>query len=296
VVLLSLTLVFYTCLLYVDMIKGFRIHHHIPVRRNQRLQFSAPQLLQSPLHPHVTTSRWAYATQRLGFRIPSTSIRVLSSKMEQSPDLHETINKMYIAPGVDDDMLEEGHEYSHPSPTYMGELDRFEGDVDFSSHLRNSDHEAEALDLQARQLALEEDVHEQAVASYARISSQLKSMGRGTGQRHVKAQLLEWYDPLCSKIVDEINSIRRKETGYLRKVRKDTLFLALFYEGRLYQAYGPFMLMLPPEKLAVIALDTTVNMLLVSGNQVNVNDLTLSIGKLIEVATSQCSVANPLFL
>jgi hypothetical protein len=41
--------------------------------------------------------------------------------------------------------------------------------------------------------------------------------------------------------------------------------------------------MLSPEKLAVIALDTAVNLLLSSGNCAYVSDVTAKIGKLVEV-------------
>lgn len=113
----------------------------------------------------------------------------------------------YDRPFFQDDIIERG--------TDNGSRDRVSNRNEPESVMTSNDFAA--MELQARQLALEEDVHDQAVQSYARISSQLQSMGRGTGQRHVKSHLLEWYDPFCRKIVEEINMIRQENKNrYVR--------------------------------------------------------------------------------
>jgi DNA-directed RNA polymerase len=53
--------------------------------------------------------------------------------------------------------------------------------------------------------------------------------------------------------------------------------------GKLRKVYGPYLMLLPPEKIAVIGLNSTVNLILKSANQgVQVTTLSRAIGELIQ--------------
>jgi hypothetical protein len=122
-------------------------------------------------------------------------------------------------PRAEDDFMNSLHSEQSDFQNKYSAVEKI-GVMDQAHILEPSKEDFNFLDLQARQLALEEDVHEQAVANYTKIALQLQSMGRGTGQRHIKAQLREWYGPFCKKLVEEINSIRRLERGVQRNVSR----------------------------------------------------------------------------
>jgi DNA-directed RNA polymerase len=107
---------------------------------------------------------------------------------------------------------------------------------------------AEKDGLYLKQLTIEEEQQSDAVSEYLESLQQLISMGRGTSLKYVQKILLRWYRPLTQEIEEEVRLIEEKVAGIDRAM------------------YGPCMLLLPAEKLAVIALDEVLNSVLKSGN------------------------------
>lgn len=103
-------------------------------------------------------------------------------------------------------------------------------------------------ELLQRQLFVEEERLSEAVSSYQETFRNLINMGRGTSMKSIQRTLLQWYEPLLNLITNEIADIEKCVSG----------------EDR--QSYGAYLLMLPPEKLAVITLDTALNGALRTGN------------------------------
>ena len=116
-----------------------------------------------------------------------------------------------------------------------------------------------------RQLKIEEEALDEAAHNYMSQLKNIMELGRGTGMKHVQKRVLKWYEPLHSAIEREkqcvLNSVAAKDR----------------------QQYGPILLLLSTEKLAVIALNTTLNQILRTGN-VGVPLVTVarSIGELVE--------------
>ena len=128
---------------------------------------------------------------------------------------------------------------------------------------------AERGGLFLRQLRLEEETHSDAVNTYTQSLKQLIGMGKGTNLRYIQRVLLKWYEPLAREIDAEIRRIEKKEVGMDRTV------------------YGPPLLLLPPEKLAVITLEESLNTILKSANSgVTLTYLARRIGDLVEAEVS----------
>lgn len=128
---------------------------------------------------------------------------------------------------------------------------------------------AERGGLFLRQLRMEEETHSDAVNAYTQSLKQLIGMGKGTNLRYIQRILLKWYEPLAREIDAEIRRIEKKEVGMDRTI------------------YGPPLLLLPPEKLAVITLEESLNTILKSGNSgVTLTYLARRIGDLVEAEVS----------
>jgi DNA-directed RNA polymerase len=149
----------------------------------------------------------------------------------------------------------------------------------------------DTYDLVQRQFALEEESFQEAMSMYRTISSQLQKMGVGSTQKRVNNYILEWYGPLVAAITKEINSIQSKVV-----TRGSTLRVRRIYSNFRYccahllncffvfvQTHAPYILMLPPEKQAMITLNTVVNELLRKRNLVTTVELVKKIGAAIEV-------------
>ena len=141
--------------------------------------------------------------------------------------------------------------------------------------LAKYDHETYKDDLEAavhkhsglfvRQLKIEEEQQTEALHNYEASIHGLLRMGRGTGLKRIQKTLLQWYEPLCEAISAEILLVQQNIPGKNRK------------------EYGPCLLLLPIEKLAIITLDTTVSTILSSGNMgASVMIIASKIGDLIE--------------
>eukprot|EP01035_Chromulina_nebulosa_P017423 gene17423-22974_t len=116
-----------------------------------------------------------------------------------------------------------------------------------------------------RQLQLEEEQEQRAYHEINESIKDLCKIGSGTSLKYMQRVIVQWYEPLCEAIIAEIKLINQNVLG----------------KGR--NEYGPALMLLPVEKLAVITLDITLNSILIKGNDnVFVTTLALKIGDVIE--------------
>jgi len=100
----------------------------------------------------------------------------------------------------------------------------------------------------ALELAIEEEVLQQSQANFTRTKNNLMDMGKGTGLKSVQRVYLQWYEPFIEEIREEIKLIKSKNTS----------------DGR--AVYGPLLMLLAPEKLAIITINTVMNSVLSTHN------------------------------
>jgi DNA-directed RNA polymerase, mitochondrial len=120
-----------------------------------------------------------------------------------------------------------------------------------------------------RQLKIEEEQQDEAVKSYQQAVEKLLQIGKGTGIKHIQRIVLKWYEPLCESIAGELKLVVDKVHGNNRT------------------GYGPWLFVLPIDKLAVITIDTTLTAILRCGNDgAEITKIAYSIGNLIETETN----------
>jgi len=116
-----------------------------------------------------------------------------------------------------------------------------------------------------RQLKIEEEQLQDAAHNYISSLKNIMELGRGTGMKHVQKIVLKWYEPLHSAIERE----------------KKLVLSSVSAKDR--QQYGPVLLLLSTEKLAVITLNSTLNMILRTGNiGIQLVSVAKQIGELVE--------------
>lgn len=116
-----------------------------------------------------------------------------------------------------------------------------------------------------RQLKIEEEQVKDAALNYAETLKNIMELGKGSGLKYVQRIALKWYEPLNAAIEKEKRAVLKKTPAPDRT------------------QYGPVLLLLSTEKLAVIALNTTLNMVLRTGNTgVALSDVAKTIGELVE--------------
>ncbi|CAM9775395.1 unnamed protein product, partial [Phaeothamnion confervicola] len=98
------------------------------------------------------------------------------------------------------------------------------------------------------QIAWELESQRKAMDSYRQMVESLQKRGLGEGMRAVQRQLLRWYRPLRDAIADEQAKVWRQERGPDRPL------------------YGPLMVLLQADKLALLTLHELVGHVLQTGN------------------------------
>jgi len=132
---------------------------------------------------------------------------------------------------------------------------KFDALPEFSGQLGESAEEtaekaAQAAAMIKRQLKIEEAQLLEASDLYQETFKNLAKMGRGTAMKSAQKLMLQWYEPLVVALKKEILAIRAGELG----------------TSSHFQHYGPYLVQLPVEKLAVITLTTMLNCTLRNGN------------------------------
>ena len=117
---------------------------------------------------------------------------------------------------------------------------------------------------QERQLMLEQETLDMACRDYLETMKKMVDMGKAATLGPLQKQLLSWYDPLLKAIATERKAVLAGDFSELRKI------------------YGPLLLLLPSEKLAVVALHTVLGMVMKTGEGgVKYSTLVTSVGQAV---------------
>jgi hypothetical protein len=120
------------------------------------------------------------------------------------------------------------------------------------------------LSARARQYDLETSVLEETVKEYSLTMKSLMELGQGASLTLPKRLMVQWFGPLCEAIDREQAAIWDREQGYDR------------------QQYGPFLILLPPEKLAVITMHEVLSLLLHMGGSARLSMLATRVGEAVQ--------------
>lgn len=120
------------------------------------------------------------------------------------------------------------------------------------------------LHARARQYDIETAVLDQTVKEYTTQLEGLMQIGQGATLSLPKKLMVQWFGPLCSAIDREQAAIWNREPGMDRTV------------------YGPFLILLPPEKLAVITMHESLNILLHQGGQARLAAVAERVGETVQ--------------
>lgn len=121
-------------------------------------------------------------------------------------------------------------------------------------------------ELYRRQVESEEESLEKASADYATMVDELMKLGKGAELKPVQALLASWYEPLCDVIVKERNLA-------LAGAKAEDI-----------KIYGPLLLLLPPEQLAVLTMHHVLGHCLKHGDPgAKYSSLVTALGEAIQV-------------
>jgi DNA-directed RNA polymerase len=100
-----------------------------------------------------------------------------------------------------------------------------------------------------RQLEIETATLDEACAKYDELLKNLIKLGKTSHLKAAQRQIVEWYGPLVERIVAEQSLVAEGVASADRKL------------------YGPMLLMLPADKLAVIAMHSVINVTVNAGDR-----------------------------
>ena len=121
-------------------------------------------------------------------------------------------------------------------------------------------------ELYRRQIETEEECLEKASADYAAMVDELMALGKGAELKPVQALVASWYEPLVDVIVEERNNA-------LAGAKSPDL-----------KIYGPLLLLLPPEQLAVLTMHHVLGHCLKHGEPgAKYSSLVTALGEAIQV-------------
>ena len=109
--------------------------------------------------------------------------------------------------------------------------------------------DATQASIRQTQTLLEADGYEAAVREYNDLIQSAQNRNDPSSLAPVQAEFLRWFIPLATSLETEQTAILTNTTS---KDRSN---------------YGPLLLLLPPQKLAVITMHTTVNAVISNGNE-----------------------------
>ena len=124
--------------------------------------------------------------------------------------------------------------------------------IPYPDHLQGTQEEKDQAYAAIRQQRLEEDTLKSAIERWREENIQLKKLGLNTAleQQSVGAMMWTWYEALVPLIREEISKANESEEE--KKLSE---------EDKERYAYGPFLQVLPPEKLAAITILSCISSL-----------------------------------
>ena len=118
--------------------------------------------------------------------------------------------------------------------------------------------------LYKRQLALETKSVDMAVRKYRKMLRDTEKRGASASLLPAQRVLLSWYAPLTASIRKEVRDIEKRVKGQDRNV------------------YGPYLRLLPPEKLAVITIHEILGLILSQPQGIKFTRAALTIGRTVQ--------------
>ncbi|RYH29791.1 hypothetical protein EON65_07390 [archaeon] len=115
-----------------------------------------------------------------------------------------------------------------------------------------------------RQEAIELKIEEEAKYDRKELLVNLRRIGQSTSTQKVHHGLASWYEPLAQALKEEEEMIKKKIKGVDRQV------------------YGPYLMLLPLDRVAIVALDVVVGQILRSDKSVKIVTLLTEIGSALE--------------
>eukprot|EP01031_Cornospumella_fuschlensis_P032447 gene32447-39235_t len=106
--------------------------------------------------------------------------------------------------------------------------------------------------LYKRQEAIELKIEEDAINDRKDLLDNLRRIGQSTSTQKVRHGLASWYEPLAKALKEEEEMIKKKIKGVDRQV------------------YGPYLMLLPLDRVAVVTLDVVVGQILRSDKSVKI--------------------------
>lgn len=127
-----------------------------------------------------------------------------------------------------------------------------------------------------RQLALEMEQLDRVVSDYRSLQREVIALGRGSQLPGAKRLVVEWFHPLSAAIREELDLCATAIPGTDRLL------------------YGPYLMgsLVPPDKLAVIAIHHTLNEALVGGGMAKWTRVVTQIGEAVERERGMAQLRN----
>ncbi|CAE7794948.1 RPOT3, partial [Symbiodinium sp. KB8] len=126
-------------------------------------------------------------------------------------------------------------------------------------HAADTWHERVARQVELETLALRNTIEE-----YREVFDSVIKMGKGSSLAPAQRLLVRWFKPLSEAIDEEHRKIWDRESSPDRS------------------AYGPYLLLMPPEKLAVIAMHEVINTVLRQGGAARFLQVALAVGTQVQ--------------
>jgi len=143
------------------------------------------------------------------------------------------------------------------------------------------EHDAESLFHE--QLSIESRAIDAAVARYQRLMSTIRDLGLAATLKPAQKILVTWYQPLVKAIKDEQREVLRVLRKEAREEGSETSGSSSKYDSGIDRhVYGPFLLLMSAQKLAVITMHEALGMALRSGTVgVTFTSAAVQIGKAV---------------
>lgn len=160
------------------------------------------------------------------------------------------------------------------------------GSIPLLNELEGSEEEREKASAYGRQQRLEKDVSESAIERWRAENDHLKKMGISSvlKQGSVGSLMWTWHQTLVPLIIEEV---RKSNEAEEKKTR-----------GQVDQQrclYGPFLRLLPPEKIAALSILTIMNVLGTNVTSINGSKISLvvsALGQAIQDESTAESIMN----
>jgi DNA-directed RNA polymerase len=146
----------------------------------------------------------------------------------------------------------------------------------------DSSLQTDSAEMVERQLRLEEEAVEVAVRDAREVQASVVSLGRGMELQPMRRLEHQWLTALVAAVDGEQGAVLSGSSVWGKPGKVASEEVEPSGGSMAGRAAGPYLLLLPPEKLSVIALHTTLNLLLARGGAVPTTTVMSRIGAMVE--------------